>query len=95
MFDKVTTFLKISLVENDEIVLDESKVANSFGDFFENAIHSLGVKTNEHSNDNYGLKIHLKLLLKNMGNIQVSILSKKILQTIKAFISYQLSRRAF
>ena len=56
MSDKVTTFSKISLVENDEIISDESKVANLFSNFFENAIHSLGIKTNEYSNDNYGLK---------------------------------------
>ena len=51
--DKVTTFPKISLVENDEIISDESKVANSFSNFFENAIHSLGIKTNEYSNYNF------------------------------------------
>ena len=28
---------------------DESKVANLFSNFFENAIRSLGIKTNEHS----------------------------------------------
>ena len=44
------------MVENDEIISDECKVTNSFGNFFENAIHSLGIKTNEYSNDNYGLK---------------------------------------
>ena len=54
--DKVTTFPQITLVENDEIIPDESKVANAFSNFIENAIHSLGIKTNEYSNDNYGLK---------------------------------------
>ena len=54
--DKVTTFPQITLVENDEINSDESKVANSFSNFFENAVHSLGIKTNESPNDNYGLK---------------------------------------
>ena len=44
--DKVTTFPQITLVENDEIISDESKVANSFSSFFENAVHSLGIKTN-------------------------------------------------
>ena len=41
--DKVTIFPKTSLVENDEIISDESKVANLFSNFFENAI--------EYSND--------------------------------------------
>ena len=50
------TFPKIALAENDEIIPDESKVANSFSNFFENVIHSLGIKTNEYSNENYGLK---------------------------------------
>ena len=54
--DKVTTFPQIRFVENDEIISDESKVANSFSNFFENAIHSLGIKTSKYSNNNYGLK---------------------------------------
>ena len=32
--------------------MNESKVANSFINFFENAIHSVSVKTNEYSNEN-------------------------------------------
>ena len=44
--DKVTTFPQIKLVENDEIILHESKVTNAFSNFFENASHSLGIKTN-------------------------------------------------
>ena len=32
--DKVTTFPKISLEEKGEIISDESKVANSFSNFF-------------------------------------------------------------
>ena len=41
--DKVTTFPKISLVEKGEIISDESKVAKSFSNIFENAIRSLGI----------------------------------------------------
>ena len=62
--DKVTTFPQITLVENDEIISDESKVANSFSNFFENAIHSLGIKTNEYSNNNYGLKNPVEISIK-------------------------------
>ena len=40
LFDKVTTFPQITLVENDEIISDECKVANSFSNFFENAFHT-------------------------------------------------------
>ena len=40
-----STFPKISLVENDVIILDEAKVANSFRNFFKNAIYSLGIKS--------------------------------------------------
>ena len=47
--DKITTFLKISLVENGQIIPDESKVANSISNFFENTILLLDIKTNEHS----------------------------------------------
>ena len=92
--DKVTSFLQITLVENDEIISDESKVTNSFSKFFENAVQSLGIKTNEYSNDNYGLKNPVETAIKKYEQ-HPSILLKKILQTMKAFISYQLSRRAF
>ena len=45
--NKVTTFPKISLVEKGEIISDESKVANSFSNFFENAIvHLVSKQTN-------------------------------------------------
>ena len=62
--DKVTTFPQITLVENDEIISDESKVADSFSNFFENAVHSLGFKTEESSNDNYGLKNPVEIAIK-------------------------------
>ena len=94
--DKVTTFPQITLVENDEIISDESKVANSFSNFFENAIISLGIKTNEYSNNNYGLKNPVETAIKkNTSSFRVSILLKKIFKTMKAFTSYQLSRGAF
>ena len=64
MSDKVITFLQITLVENDELISDESKVPNSFRNFFENAVHSLGIKTNEYSNDNYGLKNPVETAIK-------------------------------
>ena len=44
--DKVT-FPQIALVENDEIISDESKVANSFSNFFEMlSIHFVSKQTN-------------------------------------------------
>ena len=52
------------MVENDEIISDESKVANSFSNFFENAVHSLGIKTNEYSNNNYNLKNPVEFAIK-------------------------------
>ena len=55
MSDKGTTFLQITLVENDRAISDESKVANLFSNFFENAVYSLGIKTTEYSNNNSGL----------------------------------------
>ena len=64
MPEKVTTFPKISLVENDEKISDESKVANSFSNFFENTMHSLGIKINEYSNDNYGWKNPVEIAIK-------------------------------
>ena len=51
--DKVTTFPAISLVEKREIISDESEVANSFSNFFENAIRSLVIKANEDFEENH------------------------------------------
>ena len=64
MSHKVTTFPQITLVENDEIISDESKVVNSFSNFFENSAHSLGIKTSEYSNDNYSLKKPVEIAIK-------------------------------
>ena len=93
--DKVTTFPKMSYVENDEIVSDESKVSNSFSNIFENAIHLLGIKINEYSNDSCGLKNPVEIAIKKYDSIRLSILLRKILQKMKASISYWLSREAF
>ena len=62
--DKVTTFPIISLVEKGEIISDESKVANSFSNFFENAVRSFGIKANEHSQENYDLKNPVEIAIK-------------------------------
>ena len=77
--DKVTTFPKISLVENDEIISDEPKVANSFSNFFENAIHSLGIKTSEYSNDNYCLKNPIEIAIKKYErHLRISLIKENI-----------------
>ena len=93
--DKVTTFPQIRFVENDEIISDESKVANSFSNFFENAIHSLGIKTNEYSNNNYGLKKPVENAIKKYEQHPNINLIKENITKMKAFISYQLRRRTF
>ena len=64
LFDKVTTFPRITLVEKDEIISNEYKVVISFSNFFENAIHSFGIKTNEYSNNNYVLKNPVEIAIK-------------------------------
>ena len=93
--DKVITFPQIRFVENDEIISDESKVANSFSNFFENAIHSLGIKTNEYSNNNYGLKKPVENAIKKYEQHPNINLIKENITKMKAFISYQLRRRTF
>ena len=81
MSDKVTTFPKISLVENGEIISDKSKVDNPFSNFFESAIDSLGIKTKEYSNDNYGLKNPVEIAIKKFEQ-HPSISLTKILLTM-------------
>ena len=72
----VTTFLKVSQVKKGEIISAESKVANSFSNFFENAIRSLNIRANEHSQENYDLKnpieIAIKLLIINLINKNIT-----------------------
>ena len=69
--DKVTTFPKISLVEKGEIISNESKVVNSFSNFFENAIRSLGIKENENIQENHDLKNPVEIAIKNLRSIEV------------------------
>ena len=61
---KVTIFLKMTLLEKDKLISDESKVANSSSNFFESAIQSLGIKANEHSNESYGLSNTFEIAIK-------------------------------
>ena len=77
LYDKVTTFPEISLVEKGEIISDESKVANSFSNFFENAIRSLGIKANKHSQENYDLKNPLEIAIKKFEQYPSVILINK------------------
>ena len=52
------------MVEKGEMISDESKVVNSFSNFFENVIRSLGIKANDHSQDNYDLKNPVEIAIK-------------------------------
>ena len=77
--DKVTTFPKISLVEKGEIISDESKVANSFSNLFENAIRSLGIKANEHFQENYDLENPLEIAFKKFEqHPSINLINKNI-----------------
>ena len=79
--DKVTTFPKISLAKNGEIISDETKVANSFSNFVENAIRSLGIKTNEHAHENYSLKNPVENAIKKFEQHQsINLINKNIIK---------------
>ena len=71
----------MSMVEKGEIISDEFKLANSFSNLFENAIRSLGIKTNKHSHENYCLKNTVEITFKKFF--------------MKLFISHQQNMRAF
>ena len=77
--DKVTTFSKISLVEKGGIISDESKVVNAFSNFFENSIRSLGIKGNEHSQENYDLKNPVEIAIKKFEqHLSINLINKNI-----------------
>ena len=76
---KFTTFPKISLVEKGEVISDESKVSNSFRSFFENATRSLGIKANDHSQENYDLKNPVEIAIKKFGqDPSVNLINRNI-----------------
>ena len=65
--------------ENAEIISDESKVANSFSNFFENAIHTLGIKANEHSQENHDLKNPVEIAIKKFEQRpSINLINKNI-----------------
>ena len=48
-------------------IMDKSKVADSFSNFFENAIRSLNIKANEHSQENFDLKNAVEIAVKKFN----------------------------
>ena len=67
------------MAEKGEIILDESKVANSFSSFFENSTRSLGFKANEHSQENYDLKNPVKIAIKKFEqHLSINLINKNI-----------------
>ena len=79
LYDKVTTFPKISLEGKGEIISDESKAANLFSNFFENVIRSLDIKANEHSQENFDLKNPVKIAIKKFEHHpSINLINKNI-----------------
>ena len=77
--DKVKTFPKITLVEKEKIISDESKIANSFRNLFENAICSFGIKANEHSQKNNDLRNPVENAIKKFGHHpRINLINKNI-----------------
>ena len=77
--DKVTAFPKMSLVKRGETILDECKVANSFRNFFENAIHILDIKPNEHFQESSDLKNLVETAVKKLEqHPRINLIHKNI-----------------
>ena len=67
------------MVEKGEIISDESKIANSFINFFENAIRSLGIKANEHFQENHDLKNPVEIAIKKFEqHPSINLIKKNI-----------------
>ena len=95
LYDKVTTFSKILLAEKVEIISDESKVANSSSDFFENAIRLLNTKAKENSHESCCLNNPVEIAIKKFEeHPSITLLAKKLL-SMKVFISYKQNLREF
>ena len=52
------------LLEKGKLISDQSKVAISCNNFFENAIQPLGIKANKHSNGSYSLNNTVEIAIK-------------------------------
>ena len=77
---------KINLIENNEIVSDDSKIANTFNDFFVNIVPSLEIKENEqlvHTEGTFDCQIE-RILDKYKFHPSVKTI-KENLQLIKSF----------
>ena len=67
------------MVEKGDIISDESKVANSFSSFFENAIRPLGMNANEYSQENYDLKNPVEIAIKKFEqHPSINLIKKNI-----------------
>ena len=83
------------MVEKGEIISHQSKVSNSFSNFFENAIRSLGIKANEHSQENYDLKNPVEIAIKKFEqHPSINLINKNTTNNI-TFISDQWIMRTF
>ena len=83
------------MVEKGEIISHQSKVSNSFSNFFENAIRSLGIKANEHSQENYDLKNPVEIAIKKFEqHPSINLINKNITNN-EIFISHQWIMRTF
>ena len=54
------------LLEKGKLISDQSKVADSCNNSFENAIQPLGIKANGHSNESYGLNNTVEIAIKKI-----------------------------
>ena len=94
LYDKGTTSSKI-LVEKAEMISDESKIANSSSDFFENDIRLLGTKAKENSHESCCLNNPLEIVIKKFEeHPSITLLAKNLL-SMKVFISYKQNVREF
>ena len=85
MSKKVATFSANNIDRKRWDISDESKVTNSFSNFFENAIHSLGIKTSKYSNNNYGLKNPVEITIKKYEQHPSGNLIKENISNNKSF----------
>ena len=83
--EKVTTFPKISLIQNDDVISDELKVAKSFSSFFEDAVNSLGIKKDEQRNKNFGLSNPVEIAINNFEQHPSIKLIKENVSTTTTF----------
>ena len=81
----------ITLVNEGKIITEDVQVAQTFNDFFDNAVNSMNIEEDKYlETDTIRLSDPVEIAIKKLKTTQVLSKLKKILKIIKRFLSRRL-----